>query len=228
MESGVDCDRVDELDSVVGKKPIELAAHSAEGLCLDFDQEVVTTNVDNEALKFDLEFVTGLGQEILELSVQGGFVEGANVGDGSRVLHRTHPPWEVTVAMFEPMISVPVHLLDTPGRWYLFDERQRVFTSSRRDREEVGVDVTDIRHFGSQPWPFPHSLMFGCTATCAGGELTVQDDEIVEAGWFRHDALPPVPTGGMSIAGWLFDDWVARRAGRELPGAIPSSPPRSG
>jgi NAD+ diphosphatase len=82
----------------------------------------------------------------------------------------------------------------------------------REVREEVGIEVTDIRYFGSQPWPFPHSLMIGFNARHAGGDLTIQDTEIVEAGWYRHDDLPPSPRGGMSIAGWLIEDWIKRQA----------------
>ncbi len=85
---------------------------------------------------------------------------------------------------------------------------------SREIREEVGIEVEAIRYFGSQPWPFPHSLMIGFNASYAGGELVLQEEEIVEADWFRHDELPPVPTGRMSIAGWLIEDWVARQTGR--------------
>ncbi|MEZ5233331.1 MAG: NAD(+) diphosphatase [Acidimicrobiales bacterium] len=81
---------------------------------------------------------------------------------------------------------------------------------AREIKEEVGVDISDITYFGSQPWPFPNSLMLGFTARYAGGELVLQEEEIVEAGWFRADALPPCPRGGMSIAGALIDSWLRR------------------
>ena len=80
----------------------------------------------------------------------------------------------------------------------------------REVHEEVGVEVENVRYFGSQPWPFPHSLMVGFNADYAGGELKIQESEIVEAGWYTHEALPPVPTGRMSIAGWLIEDWISR------------------
>lgn len=83
----------------------------------------------------------------------------------------------------------------------------------REVKEEVGIEVTDIRYFGSQPWPFPHSLMIGFQARYAGGELVPQESEIVDAGWYSPDDLPPVPRGGMSIAGWLIEDWLKRTAG---------------
>ncbi|MEM9566483.1 MAG: NAD(+) diphosphatase [Actinomycetota bacterium] len=83
----------------------------------------------------------------------------------------------------------------------------------REVKEEVGIDVEDVRYFGSQPWPFPHSLMIGFNASYAGGDLVLQEEEIVEADWFHHEELPPVPRGRMSIAGWLIEDWVARRSG---------------
>lgn len=86
-------------------------------------------------------------------------------------------------------------------------------TVEREVMEEAGVRVDDVRYFGSQPWPFPHSLMIGFNATYAGGDLQIQESEIVEAGWFDHNQLPPVPKGRMSIAGWLIEDWVKRMHG---------------
>lgn len=78
----------------------------------------------------------------------------------------------------------------------------------REVQEEVGIQVTDIRYFGSQPWPFPDSLMVGFTAQYAGGEIKVDQEEILEAGWFRTDQLPDIP-GKLSIARKLIDWFVA-------------------
>ncbi|MDP9471764.1 MAG: NAD(+) diphosphatase [Chloroflexota bacterium] len=84
-------------------------------------------------------------------------------------------------------------------------------TVMREVREEVGIDVADVRYFGSQPWPFPNSLMVGFTATYAGGEIRVDDREIAEAGWFRWDALPRIPPP-ISIARRLLDAFVVEQA----------------
>jgi NAD+ diphosphatase len=80
--------------------------------------------------------------------------------------------------------------------------------------EEVGLELTDIRYFGSQPWPFPHQLMIGFTAAYAGGDIRPQAEEIVEAAWFdRHGELPQLP-GKLSIARKLIDAFVGDRPTR--------------
>lgn len=75
--------------------------------------------------------------------------------------------------------------------------------------EEVGIDVTNIRYFGSQPWPFPHSLMIAFTAEYAGGEIRLEEEELVEAGWFSADSLPLVPPR-VSIARQMIDAFIKR------------------
>jgi len=80
-------------------------------------------------------------------------------------------------------------------------------TLVREVKEEVGIDVTDIRYFGSQSWPFPNSLMLGFFARWAGGEIVVDKTEIVDAKWFRADELPMVPPS-MSISRQLIDVWL--------------------
>lgn len=78
--------------------------------------------------------------------------------------------------------------------------------------EEVGIEVTDIRYFGSQPWPFPHSLMIGFTAQYAAGEITPDPAEIADAGWFAPHEFPQIP-GKISISRALIDDFVQRTGG---------------
>jgi NAD+ diphosphatase len=78
----------------------------------------------------------------------------------------------------------------------------------RETFEEVGVTVGDVAYWGSQPWPFPHSLMVGFTARYLSGEFVLQADEIAESGWFAPDDLPTVPPR-MSIAGRMIEDWAA-------------------
>lgn len=80
---------------------------------------------------------------------------------------------------------------------------------ARELREEAGIDVRDVRYFGSQPWPFTGSLMIGFTAHWAAGELAPEPTEIAEADWFAPDALPVVPPK-LSIARELIDDFVSR------------------
>jgi len=85
-------------------------------------------------------------------------------------------------------------------------------TVAREIREESGVEVRDVRYFGSQPWPFPDSLMIAFTAVYAGGDLRPEPGEIADAGWFRADAMPVVPPR-LSIARALIDAWVRRQGG---------------
>jgi NAD+ diphosphatase len=79
----------------------------------------------------------------------------------------------------------------------------------REVREEVGIDIGDLVYFGSQPWPFPHSLMVGYRARYLGGEIVCEEAEIAEADWFSANDLPDIPPA-MSIARRLIDDWVRR------------------
>ncbi|HYO16112.1 MAG TPA: NAD(+) diphosphatase [Thermoanaerobaculia bacterium] len=86
-------------------------------------------------------------------------------------------------------------------------------TVVREVEEEVGVRVTKVRYFGSQPWPFPNSLMIGFVAEYESGEIIPEPGEIEDAGWFTVETLPKVPPK-LSIARALIDQFVeARRKG---------------
>jgi NAD+ diphosphatase len=79
----------------------------------------------------------------------------------------------------------------------------------REVREEVGIDLKNIRYFGSQPWPFPNSLMVAFTADYAGGDIVLEEEEMADAGWYRPDALPPIPPS-ISIARQLIDSFLRK------------------
>jgi NAD+ diphosphatase len=78
---------------------------------------------------------------------------------------------------------------------------------SREIREEVSITVKNIRYFGSQPWPFPDSLMIAFIADYAGGEISTDGSEIIDAAWFAKDNLPKIPPK-ISIARQLIDWFV--------------------
>jgi NAD+ diphosphatase len=82
-------------------------------------------------------------------------------------------------------------------------------TIGREIREEVGIEVENLGYFGSQPWPFPNSLMIGFTAEHAGGELCTDPAEIEDAGWYSAGDLPPLPPK-VSIARAMIDEFVGR------------------
>ncbi|MEJ2167626.1 MAG: NAD(+) diphosphatase [Desulfobacterales bacterium] len=81
---------------------------------------------------------------------------------------------------------------------------------AREIREEVGIKVKNIRYFGSQPWPFPNSLMVAFVADYAAGEIKIDQTEIVDAAWFSADNLPSIPPR-ITIARHLIDWFVNRK-----------------
>ena len=77
---------------------------------------------------------------------------------------------------------------------------------AREIKEEVGVDVKDIRYVGSQNWPFPSQMMIGFVATYAGGDVVIDKDELEDARWFDCDTLPGLPSRH-SISRWIIDHY---------------------
>lgn len=76
--------------------------------------------------------------------------------------------------------------------------------------EEVGLKVGNLRYFGSQSWPFPHSLMIAFTADYVSGEIKVDESEIAEARWFGPQDGLPSTYSETSISGVLVNANFAR------------------
>ena len=79
--------------------------------------------------------------------------------------------------------------------------------------EEVGVEVGDVEFAGSQPWPFPSSLMLGFYGTALTDEITVDHAEIAEARWFTKAEITSSPRRRAAPAADRVDLTLA---GREL------------
>lgn len=88
----------------------------------------------------------------------------------------------------------------------------------REVQEEAGIEVTDVRYAGSQPWPFPSSLMLGYFARATNTDVVVDGNEIADARWFsRDDVRVQVEAGDLvlpttiSIAGALISSWYGAK-----------------
>ncbi|HEY4560942.1 MAG TPA: NAD(+) diphosphatase, partial [Lysobacter sp.] len=92
---------------------------------------------------------------------------------------------------------------------------------AREVMEETGIRITGCRYLGSQPWPFPTSLMLGFIAEAGSAEIR-GSDELEEARWFEREEIvaaldaeargesgPFLPPARISIAHWLVRQWVA-------------------
>ena len=83
-------------------------------------------------------------------------------------------------------------------------------TVRREIREEVSIEVKNLKYFGSQTWPFPNSLMLGFTAEYESGEVKPDGLEISRAGFFSPDEIRNmnIPDRA-SIARKLIENFLA-------------------
>ena len=88
----------------------------------------------------------------------------------------------------------------------------------REVMEETGISIRDIRYFGSQPWPFPDSLMLGFVASYDGGEITPDTTEIDEAHWFSRERMPRVLPRPLSLSRMIIDWFLEGCPGDRGPG----------
>ena len=85
----------------------------------------------------------------------------------------------------------------------------------REIAEEVDVNLSEVRYYGSQPWPFPRSLMLGFFARASSTDICVDGDEIESAAWYSRDELRSKVAsdelglpGETSIAYRLIQSWL--------------------
>lgn len=90
----------------------------------------------------------------------------------------------------------------------------------REAREEVGIELDEVRYLGSQPWPFPASIMLGFRAHASSTKIRVDHEEVGSARWFTRDELREVVEAGelelpgrASIARHMIEQWY----GAQLP-----------
>jgi NAD+ diphosphatase len=82
-------------------------------------------------------------------------------------------------------------------------------TLIREVREEVGVEVNNLRYIQSQAWPFPNQLMLGYFADYESGDIVCDPREIVDAQWFHYSGLPTIPPRA-SISGQLIHEYISQ------------------
>ncbi|HEX6142741.1 MAG TPA: NAD(+) diphosphatase [Geminicoccaceae bacterium] len=159
------------------------------------------------------------------VSFDGGYVRRCQICDAQH-FPRSDPAVIVLIVHHHPELGercllgrstrFPAGLYSTlagfvePGESLEDTVRREVF-------EEVGVRVDRIEYRSSQPWPFPASLMLGFRARAESDVLTIDPEELVDAGWYTRAQLidPERRPIGLpnrdSIARHLIEDWLYER-----------------
>jgi NAD+ diphosphatase len=82
----------------------------------------------------------------------------------------------------------------------------------RELREETGVAGSEVRYFGSQPWPLPASLMIGFEVVVEDDTLAIDESELIEARWFLRSELAGITTSStISLSGQMIEAWRGSR-----------------
>lgn len=149
---------------------------------------------------------------------QGGWIRRCTL-DASEHYPRTDPAVIVAVTDAHDRVLLGRHPGWPEGRFSTLagfvEPGESIEDAVRREvGEEAGVKLGAVHYLGSQPWPFPASLMIGCSAVALDPSITVDGEEITEAHWFSRDDLladclagrlliPP----GISISRRLVEHW---------------------
>lgn len=154
--------------------------------------------------------------------VQSGWVRRCP-HDGSEHYPRTDPAVIMAVTDAQDRLLLARNIGWPEGRFSVlagFVEPGETIAGAviREVGEEVGVAITDVRFVADQPWPFPASLMLGCTARATTTDLVCQPDEIAEARWFTREEFRAElregylrAAGRLSISARLIEGWLGER-----------------
>ena len=133
-------------------------------------------------------------------------------------------PVVIMVAEFDGQLLLGRQPQYPPGRYSALagfvEVGETIEAAVRRElQEEAGVQVRDVSYVASQPWPFPSSLMIGCTAKAQSSELTIDTAELEDARWFSREEIVEALEGGpnaafqppprAAIARTLLERWLA-------------------
>ena len=128
------------------------------------------------------------------------------VSDGERLLLGRQPGW-------------------APRRWSVLagfvEPGETLEAAVRREvAEETAIEVGEVTYQGSQPWPFPASLMLGCQTEAISEEITLDPVELQDALWISREDVVAVfagthptirPPRKGAIAEFLLSNWLADR-----------------
>ena len=91
-------------------------------------------------------------------------------------------------------------------------------TVHREVLEETGLKIKNLQYYGNQPWGFSGAQMIGYWAELDGSDkITLQEDELKEAGWFTPDEIPPAyEEDPLDLTHYMIEQFRARR----LPGQM--------
>lgn len=143
--------------------------------------------------------------------------------DGSEHYPRTDPAVIMAVVDDDDRLLLGHAAAWPEGRWSTLagfvEAGESAEQAVRREvREETDVVVDRVEYRGSQPWPFPASLMLGYRAHAVRTEVTVDGQEMAAARWFTRDDLARAVADGTvllpgrsSIARALVEEWFGRR-----------------
>jgi len=145
--------------------------------------------------------------------------------DGSEHYPRTDPAVIMAVVDADDRLLLGHAAAWAPGRWSTLagfvEAGEAAEQAVRREvREETGVEVGAIEYAGSQPWPFPASLMLGFRARATSTHVRVDGVEMADARWFTRAELAAAVAsgevllpGGASIARALVEQWFGGPVG---------------